>query len=55
MTNKTLTLLVELDENNKPSWIWDSQMNGEFINGIYVSCIGEGDQFKEIEDYEDLE
>lgn len=50
MIKRMLTILVELDENNKPSWIWDSHMNGEFINGVNVICIGEGDQFKEIED-----
>jgi ribonucleotide reductase alpha subunit len=52
MPIRTLTLLVEIDENNKPSWIWDSHSKGEFINGVYVSCIGEGDQFKDVEDWE---
>lgn len=52
MAKRMLTLLVELDENEKPSWIWDSHMNGDFINGVNVVCIGEGDQFKDIEDWE---
>ena len=50
MNKRTLTLLVEFDKDDKPSWIWESHMTNDYLNKVHVIAIGEGDQFKDIED-----
>jgi len=48
---RILTLLVEVEKESN-FWIWESHMSHEFINGVHVLAIGEGDQFEKIEDEE---
>ncbi len=52
MTKRILTLLVELEEYNKPDWIWNCHLDKEFHHGIRVIAIGEGDQMSDPEDEE---
>lgn len=53
MTKRTLTLLIEVDQDNKPIWIWDSHQASRCWHGVKILAIGEGDQFKDIEDEEE--
>lgn len=53
MTEKRiLTLLVEIDEKDISTWIWDSHISGTSSHGINVIAICEGDQLKDIEEAE---
>lgn len=49
MTERILTLLVQLEKDSN-SWIWDSHMNHEFINGVHVLGICEGNQIENIQE-----
>ena len=53
MNKRTLTLLVEFDQDDKPDWIWLSHMLNKPIHKVHILAIGEGDQFKDIEDEEE--
>lgn len=52
MTKRTLTLLVEVYDQEKAAWIWDLHAGSLEVTdlGIDVICIAEGDQIKDIED-----
>lgn len=55
MKKRILTLLVELDPLNKPEWIWQSHMTATNFCGLKVLFIGEGDQFKEEGDTNEMD
>lgn len=53
MTKRTLTIVVEFDQDEKPDWIWASHMMKEKFHRVQVNTICEGDQIEELERLED--
>jgi len=47
---RILTLLVLLDSENHPTWIWENHKNGIYSNGLNVLAICEGNQIQNDED-----
>lgn len=41
MTKRTLTIVVEFDEEEKPDWIWASHMMKEKFHRVQVNTICE--------------
>ncbi len=44
MSKRQLTLLVELDETERPDWLWEILKSGRSKNGFKVKVICEGNQ-----------
>ena len=56
MEKRILTLVVEIDQNERPDWIWQSHILKEKIHGIHVISITEGNECQELENtIEELE
>jgi hypothetical protein len=41
---RTLTIVINFDQDHKPEWIWESHMNQSLQNGFLISIIAEGDR-----------
>jgi hypothetical protein len=50
MKYRTLTLLIELHEDQNTTWLWHSLGAQIFWNGIRVKIMAEGDQINNIQD-----
>lgn len=50
ITKRTLTLLIEFEQEKRPDWIWDSLRDCRKKHGFYIKIIGEGNQFKSDDD-----
>jgi len=51
MTNpRILTLLVLLDSENHPTWLWENHKNGIYSNGLNILAICEGNQIQNDEE-----
>lgn len=52
MAKRTLTLLVEFENDQRPPWIWESLKERATLHGVRVKVICEGDQICKCEDDE---
>lgn len=55
---RILTLIVEIADKRSlkdAKWIWTSLGTNEFINGLKVTGVGEGDYFEKLDALEDVE
>ena len=44
MNKRVLTIVVEVDQDSTDhKWIWDSLLHHEYINGVKVFAVAEGD------------
>lgn len=44
---RTLSIVIEFDEEIVPHWIWESHKNQSYLNDVFVSAIIEGNIIKE--------
>lgn len=50
---RTLTLVISLDDEDKPNWIWESHKNQKFHHKVQVDIIAEGNQIRNDNDFEE--
>lgn len=43
IVKRTLTVVVQFNEDILPEWIWDCHKTNSFMNGVLIKAIYEGD------------
>ena len=47
---RILTIQIEIIDQKKAAWIWDTHMNNEHFHGVFITAIQEGPIYKTNED-----
>ncbi len=45
-----MTLLVEIDHQDRPDWVWSSHADNLIMHKVRVLAIGEGDQMQDLQE-----
>lgn len=54
MSNRTITVVLEINDNEQASVLWQAHIDNSAILGCKVRSLGEGNFIKKVSDLEDM-